>query len=305
MSPPSISLEGVGYAYPAWATTERPVPVLWDVGLELEPGFVVVSGDSGSGKSTLLRVFNGLVPHFHGGRFWGRATVCDMDVVSTPTRVLARQVGFVFQEPEIGFVRATVEREVAFGPENLGFPSSRIRRLVADALEDVGVTSLAPRRIRTLSGGERQRVALAAALAADPAVVVMDEPTSQLDGEGARALAATLGRLAAHGRIVVVAEHRLGRLSGVDRMLRTTEAAVEDVGHSPGPERPLLLPTRVPAPGTEAWALRDATIGLPEQPILFDVEAAGGAGEVVAVTGANGSGKTTLLRTVAGVLAPL
>ncbi|HXW32010.1 MAG TPA: ABC transporter ATP-binding protein [Acidimicrobiales bacterium] len=301
----TISLEGVGYGYPAWATSERPVPVLWDVGLELRPGLVVVTGDSGSGKSTLLRVCNGLVPHFHGGRFWGRATVCGMDVVSTPTRVLARHVGFVFQEPEVGFVRGTVEREVAFGPENLGLPRARIRRLVADALEQVGVDALAGRRIRTLSGGERQRVALAAALAADPAVLVMDEPTSQLDDDGARALTATLGRLAADGRTVVVAEHRLGRFSGADRMLCTADAGVADLEHPPARERPLLPPPRGRAREAEAWALHDATVGLAGRPLVSEVDVAGRAGEVVVVTGANGSGKTTLLRTIAGLVPPL
>ncbi|MDA8073272.1 MAG: ABC transporter ATP-binding protein, partial [Actinomycetota bacterium] len=186
----SVVIEGLTYTYPAWS--DRPDPALIDVCLALHPGLTVVDGDSGSGKSTLLRVLNGLVPHFHGGVLRGRAVVCGLDVATTPTRRLARSVGFVFQEPEAGFVRGTVAREVAFFPENLGFPPATVRRRVGAALEQVGIAPLASRRLRTLSGGERQRVALAAALAGSPSIVAMDEPMSQLDRRGAAALMLTL-----------------------------------------------------------------------------------------------------------------
>ncbi|HET6874492.1 MAG TPA: ABC transporter ATP-binding protein, partial [Acidimicrobiales bacterium] len=182
-----MEIERLSYTYPVWA--DRPAPALQDVGLVLDAGITVLTGDSGAGKSTLLRVLNGLVPHFHGGRISGRASVLGMDVISTPTRELARHVGFVFQEPENGFVRSTVELEVAFGPENLGLTPKAIRRQVGSAMERVGISDLAKRRLRTLSGGERQRVALAGVLAAEPAVLALDEPTSQLDPAGAARLA--------------------------------------------------------------------------------------------------------------------
>jgi energy-coupling factor transport system ATP-binding protein len=198
---------GLTYAYPDAAE-----PALSAVDLTIEPGLTVVAGPSGGGKSTLLRVFNGLVPHFHGGRIGGRARVGQLDVVRTPTRRLAREVGFVFQDPEMQTVYGVVEREVAFGPENLAVPERELPDRVAEALETVGVADLRERRIVTLSGGERQRVALASALALRPRLVVLDEPTSQLDRDGADLLLAACRRLAAAGTAVVVAEHRLERL---------------------------------------------------------------------------------------------
>lgn len=294
------SLARLSYAYPAWA--EPTDPVLRGVDLTLDPGVTLVAGDSGAGKSTLLRVLNGLVPHFHGGRVRGHASVCGMDVLATPTRRLARHVGFVFQEPDAGFVRATVAREVAFGPENLGLDRPVVRRLVADAMEHAGIANLAARRLRTLSGGERQRVALAAALAADPAVVVMDEPTSQLDEDGATALAATVQRLAAGGRTVLVAEHRLARLAAGARVLVVEDGTVREASVPMAPPEPAPSARVRPAGGPTAWALRGATVAVGGRVLLEGLDLAGAAGEIVLVTGPNGSGKTTLLRTIAGLL---
>ena len=319
----TVSLEGLTYTYPAWS--DRPLPALRDVDLALGPGLTLVDGDSGSGKSTLLRVCNGLVPHFHGGTFGGRASVCGLDVLATPTRALARHVGFVFQEPETGFVRGIVAREVAFFPENLGLPRESIRRRVAEALDRAGIADLASRRLSTLSGGERQRVALASALAASPSVVAMDEPMSQLDEDGAAALTATLVALAGAGTTVVVAEHRLGELPGARRVSlaggRITESPPGDPPPTPpGPRVPrhpgalLSHASRPWSPGTSgsraaggptAWSLSGATVGVGGRPLLAGIDVSGAPGEVVIVTGPNGSGKTTLLRTIAGLAAPL
>lgn len=160
-------------------------PALRDVSLLIDAGLTVVTGPSGGGKSTLLRVLNGLVPHFHGGRIAGAAEVEGHDVIRTPTRILARTVGFVFQDPELQTVYDAVDREVAFGLENIALPPREMAARVEEALHAAGVAHLAGRSVRTLSGGERQRVALASALAMRPRLVVLDEPTSQLDPEGA------------------------------------------------------------------------------------------------------------------------
>jgi energy-coupling factor transporter ATP-binding protein EcfA2 len=300
----AVVIDGLTYTYPAWS--DRPAPALSEVDLTLGPGLTLVDGDSGSGKSTLLRVCNGLVPHFHGGTLRGRAIVCGLDVATTPTRRLARHVGFVFQEPEAGFVRGTVAREVAFFPENLGLARTEIRGRVERALAGAGIAHLASRRLSTLSGGERQRVALAAALAGGADVVAMDEPLSQLDEQGAGALTATLRALAEGGTTVVVAEHRLADLPGARRVSlaagRTSvapPAPVPDAGTSaPRPAGPDTA-------GPTAWSLSGATVGVPGRPLLERLDLAGAAGEVVIVTGANGSGKTTLLRTIAGLVPPL
>ncbi len=311
-----MAIEGLTYTYPAWS--DRPLPALRQIDLALGAGLTIVGGDSGSGKSTLLRVCNGLVPHFHGGAFRGRAVVCGLDVLATPTRQLARHVGFVFQEPDMGFVRGTVAREVAFFPENLGLPRASIRRRVAEALEQTGIGDLASRRLSTLSGGERQRVALAAALAAGPSVVAMDEPMSQLDERGAAALTTTLCALADAGTTVLVAEHRLGDVPGARRVSLIDGRASEGPACDPvAPARPALRVTRPTdsagsrastpraADGPTAWSLSGVTVGVGHRPVLEGVDLAGSAGEVVIVTGSNGSGKTTLLRTIAGLVGPL
>ncbi len=305
----SVVIAGLSYRYPAWS--DRPEPALSDVSLALSPGLTVLDGDSGSGKSTLLRICNGLVPHFHGGTLRGRATVCGLDVLTTPTRRLAREVGFVFQEPEAGFVRGTVAREVAFFPENLGLGRETIRRRVGEALEQAGIAGLAGRRLRTLSGGERQRVALAAALAGAPRVIVMDEPMSQLDREGAAALTATLSTLAGEGATVLVAEHRLAGVPlGTARRLTVTEGRLAEaepqpllVAHGGAAPAPVVGPA--PAAGAVTWSLCGVTAGVDDREVLAGVDLAGAAGEVVIVTGPNGSGKTTLLRTIAGLVSPL
>ncbi|MGH9131189.1 MAG: ABC transporter ATP-binding protein [Acidimicrobiales bacterium] len=329
--------EHLCYWYPALSGGFPADPAtsgLFDVSLELGAGLNLIGGDSGAGKSTLLRVLNGLVPHFYGGRIAGSASVAGMDVASTPPRILARHVGFVFQEAEAGFVRGTVAREVAFGPENLGFAPGAVERLVADALELVGVAGLAARRLSTLSGGERQRVALAGALAAAPEVVALDEPSSQLDQAGVAALVRILESLAAQGHTVVVAEHRLRPfLNGAQASRQVTMVAGRPAPPSavtspptpappmPAPPTPAPLTARSPTPrphrrrSTEGrtkpvesltgWATSGLTAGIGNRAVLEGVELYGSPGQIVVLSGPNGSGKTTLLRTIAGLLPPL
>ena len=169
------------YWYPGEATA-----ALREVSLSVCAGLTLISGPSGGGKSTLLRTFNGLVPHFHGGRVEGQARIAGSDLLTTSTSRLARSVGFVFQNPEAQFVHAVVEHDVAFGLENTGMPRSRMLAGVEEAMAAVGVLGLRHRLISTLSGGERQRVALAGAIARKPARVVRDEPTSRPDQRGER-----------------------------------------------------------------------------------------------------------------------
>ncbi len=275
--------------------------------LTLGDGVTLVAGPSGGGKSTLLRVLNGLVPHFHGGRIKGSAEVAGHDIVATPTRVLARTVGFVFQDPELQAVYDTVEREVAFGLENVGTPTHAMHARVDEALAQAGADHLADRRIRTLSGGERQRVALASVLAMQPRLVVLDEPTSQLDPEGASLVLTAVSRLAEAGRAVVISEHRLERLRQVADQLVVVDGGRVAV-HQPDAWQPpgiAPLAARSSTPGVVAWSLRGVTAGFAGRAVLEGIDLAGRRGEVVALSGPNGGGKTTLLRTIAGSLAPL
>jgi energy-coupling factor transport system ATP-binding protein len=300
---PIASLAGFVYRYPAADTDALAI-----ADLRIHEGLTVIRGASGSGKSSLLRVFNGLVPHFHGGTVGGVAETCGHDVITTPTRVLARDVGFVFQDPELQSVYPTVEHDVAFGLENIAMPPAEMSVRVGEALERTGITHLRGRAVATLSGGERQRLALAGVLAMRPRMLVLDEPLSQLDEDGARSVVATLGALAADGVAVVIAEHRLDQLVllggctiAIDggRIVAAASAARWVAGVRPASN------TLREAPSKVAWQLRDVATGPARTPILEGISLDGRAGEVVALIGPNGGGKTTLLRTIAGLLAPL
>jgi len=137
------------------------------------------------------------------------ASVGGLDIIATHTRQLARNVGFVFQDPELQTVYNVVDREVAFGLENLAIPPREMAGRIEEALDAAGALHLLGRTVRTLSGGERQRVALASALAMRPQVVVLDEPTSQLDPDGASSVLAALLAMVRRGTYAVVSEHRL------------------------------------------------------------------------------------------------
>ena len=295
-------LERLTYRYPG-----APEPALREVTLRVAGGLTLVAGPSGGGKSTLLRVFNGLVPHFHGGQVSGRAEVSGQSIVETRTRDLARRVGFVFQDPELQTVYATVDREVAFGLENIAVPAAQIPARVEEALNDAGVAQLAGRLMRTLSGGERQRVALASALAMRPQLVVLDEPTSQLDPEGAALVLAAARHVVSQGRTVIVSEHRLRALMGVADQLVMVEDAIVSLTDPRGWREPRFArPAGMRAVGgTEVACISGAAAGFDGRPVLENVDLAVQAGEVVALMGPNGGGKTTLLRLVAGLLRPL
>jgi energy-coupling factor transport system ATP-binding protein len=295
------NLTHLTYTYPGGRQ-----PVLCDVTLEIGEGLTVVAGPSGGGKSTLLRVFNGLVPHFHGGCISGGAAVGGLDIIATPTRDLARRVGFVFQDPELQTVYNVVDREVAFGLENLALPQREMASRIEEALHAAGALHLLGRTVRTLSGGERQRVALASALAMRPRLVLLDEPTSQLDPEGAGSVLAALVGMVDRGTHAVVSEHRLEsilpRAQAMLQLERGDVVVVDPRTWSPPPAAaPIARRSEI---GSEAWSLVNVCAGFGSHIVVDGVDLAGAAGEVVALSGPNGGGKTTLLRLIAGTLAP-
>ncbi len=302
-----LSFSGLRYLYPGAST-----PALDGIDLSLESGMALLTGPSGGGKSTLLRVCNGLVPHFHGGVISGRAQVLGHEVAATPTRELAREVGFVFQDPERQAVYATVERDVAFGLENLAVPRQEMRRRVDEALTACGISHLRSRAVSSLSGGERQRLALAGVLAMHPRLLVLDEPFAQLDAEGSLALREALRAAVEAGSTVLVAEHRDAGLRLGSRLVHIESGRLVERPSSPEPldSAPRCWPD-APDPGRAwedgqaVWQLRGVTAGHGGAAALYDVDLAGRRGDVIVLRGANGSGKTTLLRTIASLLPPL
>ncbi|HEX8598424.1 MAG TPA: ATP-binding cassette domain-containing protein [Chloroflexia bacterium] len=212
-----IDIEQVTYTYPG---TTR--PALSDFSLRVDEGeFLLVTGASGAGKSTLLRLLNGLVPHFYGGVLSGSIRVGGRDPVELGPGEMSDTVGLVFQDPEAQFVAEGVEDEMAFAMENAGLPLPLMRKRVEEALHALGIEHLRARRVSTLSGGERQRVAIAAVLTMQPKVLVLDEPTSQLDPQSAEEVLDSLVKLNKDlGLTVILSEHRLERVvQHADRIL--------------------------------------------------------------------------------------
>jgi energy-coupling factor transporter ATP-binding protein EcfA2 len=214
---PVFRSQGLGYRYP-----EAAQRALNQVELTIDPGeFVVLAGRSGSGKSTLLRAACGLVPHFHGGEVEGELAVAGLDVRSHGPAELAEVVGMVAQEPETQVVSTTVRAEIELPLELRGVTPAARSRAVEEVALSLAIDGLLDRTTDTLSGGELQRVALAAALATRPRLVLLDEPTSQLDPVAGDELISLLRRLNEEwGVAVLLGEHRLERcLVAADRVV--------------------------------------------------------------------------------------
>jgi len=217
MSEPILRCERLSYRYPQGRS-----PALREVRLRIDPGeFVVLCGRSGSGKSTLLRAACGLVPHFHGGEMSGELSVAGMDVRERGPAELAATVALVAQEPETQVVSTTVRSEIALPLELRGGAAADRARAVEEVALALGLDGVLERTTDTLSGGELQRVALAAALVTGPQLVLLDEPTSQLDPVAGDELISLLRRLNEDaGLTVILGEHRLERcLAAADRVV--------------------------------------------------------------------------------------
>ena len=216
-----VRAEGYGFRY-----SESRKWAVRDFDLSVGSGeIVVLAGPSGCGKSTLLRSINGLIPHMYPGETAGRVLVDGRAVADTPMSELAQKVGLLFQNPENQIFMFSVERDVAFGLENLGVPRDEMRRRVDEAMRLMGITDLAGRAPHELSDGQKQRVALAGVVAMNPKLIILDEPTSLLDPKTALELVGLLERLRReNGTTMLVVEHRLDLLVTVaDRIVVMSE----------------------------------------------------------------------------------
>jgi len=179
-----------------------------------EREYVVVTGPSGCGKTTLCRTINGLVPHFHRGYIAGNVYIDGENKRESTVAGLASTVGLVFQNPANQLVTLNVERELAFGPENLGVEPSEVRRRVEEIIELLNLDYLRDKHPHEMSGGEQQRVAMGAILALKPKILVADEPTSNLDPKSAELILDIIAQLnKKSGMTVVLVEHRLDLVS--------------------------------------------------------------------------------------------
>jgi energy-coupling factor transporter ATPase len=201
-----IETKGLSYTYPGGTK-----PSLEDISITIERGeFVILTGPSGCGKTTLCRCFNGLIPHFYAGELEGEAVVTNLSVTQSSIHELAQHVGLVFQNPENQLFALSVEKDVAFGLENLGIPRDEMQKRVYWALQMTDIEDLRERAPHELSGGQQQRVAISSVLAMQPDVMVLDEPTSFLDPVGAQKIFDVINQLNRDlGITIVLVEHRM------------------------------------------------------------------------------------------------
>ncbi len=202
-----VNLLNVIYKYPLTQT-----PALDNVSLQVNEGeFVAIIGPNGAGKSTLCYTLAGFIPHFFKGELEGQVEVAGVDLKSSALNEWVRNVGLVFQNPfnQISGAKYTVFEEIAFGLENQGVPRDEMNQRVEETLTMTGIRDLADRSPYSLSGGQQQRVALTSILVMQPKVLVLDEPTSQMDPIGTRDVFGVIRQMAARGMTVIMAEHKM------------------------------------------------------------------------------------------------
>jgi energy-coupling factor transport system ATP-binding protein len=331
---PIVDIENLTFRY-----RRASEPALHDLSLTIHPGEVLlVAGPSGCGKSTLIRAINGLIPHAYPGELTGTVRVGGQVTTEVKLRDISVHVGTVLQDPARQIVGATVEAELAFGPENLGTPRAEIRQRIAQVARESGIEPLLGRETAALSGGERQLLAMGGILMLSPRLFVVDEPLANLDPQTAARLLGTLRRLADEGHAVVIVEHRIEEALDLhpDRVLYLEEGRTRYLGDLAGffevadPDA-VKLPFQVVLARLARSARVDATAdasavrpagpngageipprlefrgvraGYESREVLHGIDARLGAREIVAVLGPNGSGKTTLFRTAMRLMEP-
>lgn len=306
---PIVEIQGLTYTFDGALS-----PALAEVSLAIAPGdFVVITGPSGCGKSTLALAIGGYLFQQYQGTVQGSVYLAGKDVQHSPVYELAEIVGLVQQNPEAQLCTLTVEDEIAFGLENHRVPSVEIGPAIDRALEMVGAPHLRDRDLQTLSGGEKQRVAIAAVLALEPRVLILDEPTSSLDPTATAAVFAVIERIRSMtGITVIVIEHKLAYLMPFEpRLVRMDEGRIidDETAHDGYPScddwsnlRPAHSSAdRERAPSVEVEHL---DVRLNGRLSLSDVTVTLWPGEFVVVMGDNGSGKSTLLWSLMGLRKP-
>jgi energy-coupling factor transport system ATP-binding protein len=225
-----VEVRDFTYSYPSHP------PVLSEVSFEVKKGEMLgIIGPNGAGKSTLCKSLNGLVPHFYGGAIAGTVSIAGMDTMKHTVAQLSLKVGLVFQDPTNQFsgVSTRVDEEVAFGMSMMGYPREEMRPRIEEALRVVGLEKLKDRSPYELSGGQQQRLAIATVLAVRPEIIVMDEPTAQLDPIGKTEVLQTMRELNRQGYTIIVAEHEIEALATfADRLIVLDNGRITEKGNT-------------------------------------------------------------------------
>ena len=285
-----LRAEQVSFRYPQEGHGLKPIS------LEIVPGeLTLVTGPSGCGKSTLARCLMGLIPHLYHGELTGEVWLNGYRTTEVPLWQLAEKTGMVFQNPAAQMLAPTVEDEIVFGLENLGLPPDEIKSRLETVLQDFDLNHMRERNPHTLSGGEQQRLALAAIMARQPQVLILDEPLSMLDTTAAEDLIAYLQRFAAGGKTLIMFEHRQEYLEGVPGLRHVVLKSKKKEERN--------FPAVNPQPAGENFKLEieNLSVRLGGRNVLQNLNLSLENGQVVAVVGRNGVGKTTLLRTLSGL----
>ena len=313
--------------------------LLNDVSLKIRKGeTVLLCGASGSGKTTIIRLVNGLIPHYYSGDLQGDVTVAGRDIRNTELYDLAGVVGTVFQNPRSQFFSIDTDGEIVFGPENIGLPPEEIKKRFADVKDEMQLQELLGRSIFGLSGGEKQRIACASVSALLPEVMLLDEPSSNLDIKAMNDLSNAVARWKGQGKTVIISEHRLWYVAPlVDRVIymengRIAHEWTGEEFRSLGKQKIKELKLRpvefdpdetadtadVAVSQEDAVVIRDMYFSYNEKPHVIrrrkfsdydekdlDLnipELRLPKGKVIAVVGHNGTGKSTFFRGVCGLL---
>ena len=318
-----VELKNVRFRYGSDERREYGAYSLSGVDLTIRDGeFVLLTGPSGCGKTTILRLINGLIPHFYPGRVEGEVRIDGKAVGSRELYETALRVGTVFQNPRSQFYNVDTTGELAFGCENRGLPEERIYARIDDTVRRFRIESLMDRSIFRLSDGEKQKIACASVDVAGADILLLDEPSANLDHEATLALREMIGQWREQGKTIIAAEHRIAYLWDlIDRAVILREGEI--VRELKGAEKDALTPQALarmglrstvqeapadvdlPAflPGDEALTLTDFRFAYPgTKKAVVDIPKMDlAAGKITAITGANGAGKTSLLRCVCGL----
>ncbi len=320
-----IQIENLFFTYPS-----RETPTLNGINADILPGdFLLLTGPTGCGKTTLLRTINGLIPYSSSGKLTGSVRLNGKTISTQALTTTCQQVSLLFQNPDDQLFCTHVEDEIAYGLENIGFPSDKIRQRIILALDQVGLPGFESRRISELSGGEKQRIALAALCAMQPQVLLLDEPTSHLDPRATRDILNIVKKLnAEHGITVVLATHQVKQVAALCNRVWLIHKgqicldlpkaeAFRDISHFhrlgvqvPEQNNSQIITatkhaTKTPNPDS-FLTVRDLKYQYPNSDnlavngITCDITRE----EIISIMGANGSGKTTLLHLIAGLLKP-
>ena len=320
-----IHIQNVSFTY-----EQADTPSLKNINLSVKTGeCVLLCGKSGCGKTTLIRLLCGMLPDFYNGVFTGSVSVKGIDPVTAPMYEIAKTVGTVFQNPRTQFYTVNTTSEIAFGCENFGMEPKLIRDRVYETADALHINALLDRNIFQLSGGEKQKIAFASIYAVNPDIYVLDEPSSNLDNHAINELRSMLQFLKAHGKTIVIAEHRIRYLKELaDRAVYMKEGQIEkeytmqeldsmsiaermETGIRPvslGGFSSLIKEQSESSGdigGNASIQMKDVCFSYTKykgQPSLTIPEACFPAGTVIAVTGNNGAGKSTLVSVVGGLL---